>query len=75
MAKDRRLLPCPFCGGEAYMNKRGSRFGPICFVKCEVCGAQTRAKSIEESVESDDWNDAQMFTVESLWNNRFHEKE
>ena len=75
MGKDNRLLPCPFCGGEAYMIKRGSRFGTICFVQCEVCGAQTRVKNCKEPVESDSWSDIEMRTVESLWNNRFRKKE
>ena len=69
------LLPCPFCGGEAFMYKRGSRFGPICFVKCSVCEAQTKVKNCAEPVESDEWDDPSMIAVTMLWNLRTSEKE
>lgn len=73
--KNRKLLPCPFCGGDAYAVKRGTKYGAICFVQCEVCGAQTRAKNCREPVESEDWNDTALLDVSHLWNNRFYEKE
>lgn len=67
---NRQLLPCPFCGGEAFMYKRGSRFGPICFVKCSVCEAQTKAKSCDEPVDSEEWGDPALGAVAMLWNLR-----
>lgn len=67
---NRQLLPCPFCGGEAYTYKRGSRFGPICFVKCSVCEAQTKAKSCDEPVDSEEWGDPALGAVAMLWNLR-----
>lgn len=67
---NRQLLPCPFCGGEAFMHKRGSRFGPICFVKCSVCEAQTKAKSCDEPVDSEEWGDPALGAVAMLWNLR-----
>ena len=70
-----KLKPCPFCGGDASIWKRDSRYGVICFVKCDICGAQTRVRNCDEPVESNDWSDREMSAVSHLWNVRFDEKE
>ncbi len=49
-----RLLPCPFCGGEAELEQMGNR-RRSCIVRCTECGASHEcADEGERSGES--WN-------------------
>lgn len=48
MSSDIKLLPCPFCGGEARTDSCGSHW-----VRCTICGARgcvesTRKEAIEQ---------------------------
>ena len=70
-----KLKPCPFCGGEAHVWKHGARYGAICYVKCDICGAQTGVKSCKEEVNSDAWEDVGISIVEKNWNVRVSERE
>lgn len=49
-----KLLPCPFCGGEALLERRGSR-RKSCLVACTNCGV--RHESADEDERSgESWN-------------------
>lgn len=41
-----KLLPCPFCGGEAILSKN-ALFTCSSFVKCKKCGARTMEHTSE----------------------------
>lgn len=41
--KNKELLPCPFCGGEAEIHP--AHYG--CFVECNDCDAATRVERLE----------------------------
>lgn len=64
------LKTCPCCGGEATLWKRGTKYGNICYVKCETCGLQTRAVSCKEEFDSEEWEDTGLYTVARAWNTR-----
>ena len=57
-----KLLPCPFCGGEATLRK-SAFFTCKTFAKCKKCGART----LEYSSAS--MEDAEMNAIHS-WNTR-----
>lgn len=52
------LLPCPFCGGEAEVERYGTR-RQSCIVSCLWCGCR-----LESNEEGAGW----------AWNNRHEEK-
>ena len=66
------LKPCPFCGGSADLYSRGTRYGIIIYAKCDVCDAQTRAKTAKGDPYKDDgfWEQMAAESVITLWNSR-----
>ena len=47
--KEKRLLPCPFCGGEAGIDKRYAEFyTKVYAVMCRECGASSKHRTKEE---------------------------
>lgn len=50
MTKNDKLLPCPFCGGEAEFNDTSSTW-----VRCAECGAETQCQ-IEKKDAAQLWN-------------------
>lgn len=57
-----KLLPCPFCGGEAILSKN-ALFTCSSFVKCKKCGARTMEHTSESMAN------AKLNAVNS-WNTR-----
>ena len=50
-----KLLPCPFCGGDAYLvtdDETASLYGVQCF-RCDA-GIPSEKKTVKEAVEA--WN-------------------
>lgn len=61
---------CPFCGGEAdlsYRDAKSSKKEGIVFVRCNLCGAQTR---VFESDKPLFWENAACQYAASAWNRR-----
>ena len=48
-----KLLPCPFCGGEAYEYHTGLHF-KFCEVICKECGCHTDRMTVDEAITA--WN-------------------
>lgn len=53
MMRSKGLLPCPFCGGKAYLHK--ATHSSMCFVLCTGCGVTTRSYSTVEKTAAA-WN-------------------
>ena len=65
------LKPCPFCGGEAETWCQPGKHGLFVFVKCDICGAQTRVRSAEDFDDDDEfWAQPAVIHVKKLWNSR-----
>lgn len=56
---DYSLKPCPFCSGEAALALRITASGPITFVSCLNCRAQSRVQRVELD---DAANDVELFS-------------
>ena len=55
MQNDKRLLSCPFCGGEAkYIEDKD--FFVSRFVTCTKCGIETRRNYLRKDLAIKDWN-------------------
>lgn len=67
-----KLLPCPFCGGEAERIKRGSNFPYIHGVWCIACNCRTSFEKSEE-ISIEKWNTRKPMEqiLERLENNSF----
>lgn len=50
---NKKLLPCPFCGGEAFIYYSGSQF-QFGEVVCKECESHSDRKRVDEAVEV--WN-------------------
>ena len=48
-----KLLPCPFCGGEAYKYRSGFQFS-LCEIICKDCGCRTERMAVEDAIAA--WN-------------------
>ena len=72
-----RLLPCPFCGGEAYytgINSRPEGAFRIVGAECRRCGAHPYAVTLSISLSEDEQREA----AAGHWNRRAkteHQKE
>lgn len=65
------LKPCPFCGGEAYLNSRYAKYGYMVFVRCDVCGAEGKKfNSYDEPPSSVDWDNSACRAATRFWNMR-----
>lgn len=71
------LKPCPFCGSdEIVCYWRAAKYGrAIYFVKCEGCGAETRAFALRTDVDElkgreDEWTNSAAFNAVESWNRR-----
>lgn len=49
-----KLLPCPFCGGEAILESNKLRYGTIYSAYCQKCGAEITGFSEHEAIVP--WN-------------------
>ena len=58
--KPLKLLPCPFCGGEAEFERRGT-YRCSSIIVCQECGCRVEANEVDE------------FNGE-MWNRRFEGK-
>ena len=48
-----KLLPCPFCGGEAYEYRSGLQFS-LCEIVCKDCGCRTERMAVADAYTT--WN-------------------
>lgn len=66
------ISPCPHCGGRAYLISSYSRRcnGFFVSVKCDKCGAQSRARWSETDPAELDWNTKESSNAVSAWNMR-----
>lgn len=62
---------CPFCGGSASVWSKKGKYGPMVYVKCDVCDAQTRIKSAKP-IEDEEafWRQIAVEEAVALWNRR-----
>lgn len=67
----KKLKKCPFCGSrEVYLNSKWARYGYMVFVKCDICGGQTRVFNSHTNPDDDDWENAQCKQAMAAWNRR-----
>ncbi len=52
MTSELKLLPCPFCGGEAYTRAYNDTF----WVRCERCGVETQDLHLTRPQAAEEWN-------------------
>lgn len=71
-----QIKPCPFCGGDAYLNSRyiskWKRY--MVFVKCDICGGQGKVYSSWEPPAETDWNNDACYSALNAWNRRFNNR-
>ena len=65
-----QIKACPFCGNEAYPWYKETRYGRICYVECDVCGAKTRAFAYYDTGKEFADNDAGALRAVEAWNRR-----
>lgn len=66
------IMDCPFCGGEAglaYKAAKAVRKSGIVFVRCNVCGAQTRVFE-SDNPEWYEWENTACRYAVDAWNQR-----
>ena len=77
MAELKKLRECPFCGGEAKLQREHDIFTDSyeAYFECKDCGART--KSVDVTGYSRDGSAVfnPLILLESLWNNRATESE
>lgn len=71
------LKPCPFCGNNvADVWQKGWSRGTSFFVKCAVCGAQTRLVNYRGDLnEENEFSNPACDMAVSLWNTRTGDKD
>ncbi len=69
---ENNLLPCPHCGGTAYLNSRYSRKNNTyyIFVMCDNCGAKTASFGSSSNPVDYEWNNYSCKQAASIWNER-----
>lgn len=69
----RQLMKCPFCGGDADLyfrpTKYHHRYDGIVYVKCEVCDAQSRCFASNDP-EQNGWENMATERAIDAWNRR-----
>jgi transcription elongation factor Elf1 len=65
-----KLLPCPFCGGEAYLNDILTRKGRDIEIGCRKCGIKMLKGFIRYSFDPIYCRELAILA----WNRRMHEK-
>lgn len=69
------LKECPFCGGEAvfsYKDAKSTKKSGIVFVRCYMCGAQTRVFETDNP-EWYEWDNTACRYAAEVWNRRAEE--
>lgn len=66
------LKECPFCGGEAVLQARGTRNGEgyTIFAKCTVCGCSGKAFFTYDDPDDTNWDDWACRNAVMVWNRR-----
>lgn len=69
-----KLLPCPFCGGKAYLKKNHRAFinaqsTRVTFVRCEKCNARTGRFELRDFGTSSHCKEAEQKAIKA-WNTR-----
>ena len=74
---NKRIKPCPHCGGVSYLNSNFSykTRSYFIFVKCEICGATGKTAGSKENPAADDWQSDACERAVEAWNMRTYEKE
>lgn len=62
-----KLLPCPFCGGEAEFHRSLSVIGDIVTVRCKACQAKTAGILFDAGKHQ---SDEEYDEAAEAWNNR-----
>ncbi len=71
MDEERRLKPCPFCGGRAVGHNEYGKYGLFAFVRCETCGANTKCVKVEYLKDFDEYmKQPAIQRLIYLWNRR-----
>lgn len=74
--ENEKLKPCPHCGGAASLaanySYRHRTF--FVFVKCDVCGAQGKLYSSEDTPEATEWKSRPCDDAAAAWNMRTDER-
>ena len=69
------LMPCPFCGGKAYLERRHRAFIDgettlVTFVRCSVCNARSGRQKLLDYGESKNHSEAAEQVAVDSWNKR-----
>ena len=65
--------PCPFCGSDDIWKRYNyARYSYMAYIECGMCGARTRAASINKEVPADEtiWDHFVFTRLTDLWNMR-----
>ena len=67
-----KLKPCPFCGGDAYLNQRYNSRGRVnmIFAQCDFCGSRGRIFSSYTDAAEDNWQNDACVKATNAWNKR-----
>ena len=67
-----KLMPCPFCGGEATIYHSDSKYGDFYYVQCIFCKAQSKGVSGHgaEFGSENEFNTPEAHDAENRWNKR-----
>lgn len=76
LANREKILPCPHCGGQAYLNSNYSykTRSYFVFVKCDICGAQGKIFNSEDAPAAADWDNEACVGAVDAWNMRTDQK-
>ena len=67
-----KLMPCPFCGGEATVIHQSSKYGGFYFAQCIFCKAETKGvndRGTDFGVPNE-FNTPEAHEAEKRWNMR-----
>ena len=72
--KELKMLPCPFCGGEPYLEQSHRAFikaksTKVAFVRCKKCNARTNRFELTDFGCTSHCKEANQKAIEA-WNNR-----
>lgn len=75
MTQPAKIKGCPHCGGAAHLNSNYSYkcHSYFVFVKCDICGAQSKIYNTDTDPTIDNWQSDSCLDAITAWNMRTKE--
>ena len=70
--EERDLKPCPFCGEDASLWYKETKYDRIAHAECDLCGAKSKAFSYYDNNVAFNPNDSGAIRARTSWNRRQH---